>query len=677
MNPAGRKTTRDGMKIRQAYLASLALESSNNQKNQNANIIYKQTGESPVKQTDVRTTTDKYAGMEGLKQLLRDTLVGENIMSSHVAEDVVQNLSADQLQFFSQYRDFIIKDFKPKNVPAKVFLDYLKRLIKKTEITKGVEYGIQENTGQGILASQQLLLATSITPAFVEEQVKRLMDQGVPKAQTDEVRRRLSKLSECFFNVEELQKLHTLMENAAPDAAPILEAMDEAANELPTRDQIGESIDHILETGDMGQFLSATDVDLAEAVRIKKQAAAEMRRTLAEEGAVGPDFLQQVIRGRLGSEEEEEKGEEKSESGSEFGDQPDIVFTPAELKAMKAELQRIDASKFKEFTQQFEPLSVREKRSYIKVIKGKYRIALDNGEIDLLTGSQCEGIILKVTIDEIESQSFSAPPSVKANPVNPESTRTFSPEQQASRNDEDKVFNRIRTEDLEQYKQNLLGLLKRLTDSGYSSAASEQDIQDAPTIRVLDTIAQEVIGEYVGQGGRGLKKMKGCGLLKKKVRSAVDRSDGYKKPASYKQFGKYLINHHKLKDGILMIKSASGAAVPKLPTEAISFNLAKVIQSVGTGISLSDFDKLTPDEKKKLHAVTRHSRVEHDIPNPTKDTDERELERFNILRGEIIAGNDSTQIAREFKAMLLKFVREGRIPRRQANEILEEMLHLG
>jgi hypothetical protein len=171
--------------------------------------------------------------------------------------------------------------------------------------------------------------------------------------------------------------------------------------------------------------------------------------------------------------------------------------------------------------------------------------------------------------------------------------------------------------------------------------------------------------------------MKGCGLLKKKVRSAVDRSDGYKKPASYKQFGKYLINHHKLKDGILMIKSASGAAVPKLPTEAISFNLAKVIQSVGTGISLSDFDKLTPDEKKKLHAVTRHSRVEHDIPNPTKDTDERELERFNILRGEIIAGNDSTQIAREFKAMLLKFVREGRIPRRQANEILEEMLHLG
>ena len=94
--------------------------------------------------------------------------------------------------------------------------------------------------------------------------------------------------------------------------------------------------------------------------------------------------------------------------------------------------------------------------------------------------------------------------------------------------------------------------------------------------------------------------------------------------------------------------------------------------------SLSDFEMLTPDEKKKLHHITRMSRVENvDVPNPSKDAEEKELDRFNILRGEIIAGNDSSQIAREFKALLMKFVREGRIPKRQANEVLEEMLHLG
>ena len=53
-----------------------------------------------------------------------------------------------------------------------------------------------------------------------------------------------------------------------------------------------------------------------------------------------------------------------------------------------------------------------------------------------------------------------------------------------------------------------------------------------------------------------------------------------------------------------------------------------------------------------------------------KGEGQAEEDRFNILRGEIIAGNDSQKIAREFKIILLKFIQEGRIPRQQGNEIL-------
>lgn len=60
-----------------------------------------------------------------------------------------------------------------------------------------------------------------------------------------------------------------------------------------------------------------------------------------------------------------------------------------------------------------------------------------------------------------------------------------------------------------------------------------------------------------------------------------------------------------------------------------------------------------------------------------KGEGEQEEDRFNILRGEIIAGNDSPKIAKEFKVMLMKFMNEGRIPKRQANEILQELLALG
>jgi hypothetical protein len=60
-----------------------------------------------------------------------------------------------------------------------------------------------------------------------------------------------------------------------------------------------------------------------------------------------------------------------------------------------------------------------------------------------------------------------------------------------------------------------------------------------------------------------------------------------------------------------------------------------------------------------------------------KGEGEAEMDKFNILKGEIIAGNDAPKIAREFKTMLLKFMTEGRIPRQQGNEILHQMLSLG
>jgi hypothetical protein len=176
-------------------------------------------------------------------------------------------------------------------------------------------------------------------------------------------------------------------------------------------------------------------------------------------------------------------------------------------------------------------------------------------------------------------------------------------------------------------------------------------------------------------GGAGLS---GCGLIKKKKkqRSAVERSEGYTKPKAYKQFGRYLLNHHKLDEGILMLKSPSGAAIPKIPSERVSHNMAKAVKSIGSGLSpsLADFNSLSEDEKKKLHHISTHSRVKHNLPNPKLNDDETDLNRFNILRGELVAGNDSTPLKKEFKTLLKKFMKEGRLPRQQVNEILAELL---
>ena len=53
------------------------------------------------------------------------------------------------------------------------------------------------------------------------------------------------------------------------------------------------------------------------------------------------------------------------------------------------------------------------------------------------------------------------------------------------------------------------------------------------------------------------------------------------------------------------------------------------------------------------------------------------MDHFNILKGEISAGNNNKELVKEFKLMLLKFVHEGRVPKRIAHEILIELAAQG
>jgi hypothetical protein len=160
----------------------------------------------------------------------------------------------------------------------------------------------------------------------------------------------------------------------------------------------------------------------------------------------------------------------------------------------------------------------------------------------------------------------------------------------------------------------------------------------------------------------------------------VEKSEGYKKPVQYVQFGRYMIHHPKLKDGILQLRTPKGGAIKALPTEYLSPRVKDMmITMVGNGSpSLEDFHRLSADEKEKLHHITRHSQYEKvSIPKGNMDKEEQELHRFTILKGEIMAGNNNRQLLKEFKTMLMKFVGEGKVPRRQANEILSELAKEG
>jgi len=168
------------------------------------------------------------------------------------------------------------------------------------------------------------------------------------------------------------------------------------------------------------------------------------------------------------------------------------------------------------------------------------------------------------------------------------------------------------------------------------------------------------------------KKIKGKGLKHQ-------QSTGLLKASSYLQFGRYTINIHKLNDDILMMKTPKAGAIPYLPTTKISSSLCHILKTLVNNqvVEFEMISNLNDDDKRLLHKIATKSHIQISVPSPDKDKQQQEMDRFNILKGEIIAGNDNKNMIKEFKVMLLKFMNNGIIPRRQALDILTDITALG
>jgi hypothetical protein len=182
--------------------------------------------------------------------------------------------------------------------------------------------------------------------------------------------------------------------------------------------------------------------------------------------------------------------------------------------------------------------------------------------------------------------------------------------------------------------------------------------------------------------GRG---MRGRGLATPRVRRnrLEHLTEGVvEKPKPYIPFGRFVIHRYDLENGKLNMKTPKGAIVKEIPSQKISLNLGKVLHSIGRGI-LPDYDKvnsLKDDDKEVLHRVIHHSRMTDkvSVPTPKSKTEEEQIsDRFDILKGEIMAGNDNPKIVKELKTLLMKLIGAGRIPRKEAHDILTDLASFG
>jgi len=201
--------------------------------------------------------------------------------------------------------------------------------------------------------------------------------------------------------------------------------------------------------------------------------------------------------------------------------------------------------------------------------------------------------------------------------------------------------------------------------------------------RGADCVGKPSGGRLIGRNSvpSGIEHMyqrsiRGSGLAapgkKKKVVAA-------KKPLA--PFGRYTIDLQDLKDNKLALYTTKGNKQRRIPTSVVGGSVANVLKSIVVGKRPKPKDILTLDdtEKEYLAGIGMAAKIEdlEDMPTKKKTELQKELHEFEVIRGQIGAGNDNPELVKKFKSSLVKLVRAKKVNTKQANDILLELADLG
>ncbi len=151
-----------------------------------------------------------------------------------------------------------------------------------------------------------------------------------------------------------------------------------------------------------------------------------------------------------------------------------------------------------------------------------------------------------------------------------------------------------------------------------------------------------------------------------------------------KNFGNYALSLNSLKKGFLCVRYPSGAHISNFPKVMISSQFRRIINDIIYENKFSEEEYMNLDESEqklfddlvtfcKLDKRDSIKMYKHKKYSD-KDRDET-IKRFNILKGEIFAGNDNPNIIKELKLLMMKMFNEKIISKAELNRIMYQ-LHL-
>jgi hypothetical protein len=672
MNPKFAKSVADRNGIRNEYLKNLQLETSNNLMNYNANQIFKQTGQLPPSITalvDTRSITEKYADKQKARVAvlsgLREITDGAN--ANQIIDQIQGNDMVDLLNNLPQ----IISEIKPKwslGITAPAFMAYWNRYKQALSLNAGVSTlaVLQSNqlltNIQGLLQNIQATLATKQDYTLLKSVFSLL-------PQTEEVQRATQMIQEAENDTQTVYSLATEMSiRGTKDPLTFeqqIQDLNSAVENLPPRSAI-------VGLTQQAQIISQLGNSPQEANELASQARGQLALTQPKSYEEVVEELEQIQRETTPTPKKKasqsSQSSQESEEGEDVGGSPESDISDLTESTYQG-IPTKDLPPVYKLTKSMEDFNkirfFNEKKRLISVVIGK-------------------SYILKKNIDWGQARNFSG-----LNRSNYDTTNL--PELL------NKFFERAEKEREERRLKKLGG--QQESKKGIEPLPpTARQLAEGILLDPLEPTAKQIAegGKETGTGIKRKHRIQGRGVNANRTHAEtttltsggnyrripkVDTSHKVEKVPSYIQFGKHLLHQHNLLGGILQIRRHSGNIINELPRQAIGGKLRNVlIKLTGTGSpSFEDINELSTHEKELLNKVVKNCKIDQRllVPTPNKTKEEQDMNRLQILSGEITAGNNNPTIVKELKTLLLRLKNSGRIPKREAHEIMEDLLTLG
>ena len=184
------------------------------------------------------------------------------------------------------------------------------------------------------------------------------------------------------------------------------------------------------------------------------------------------------------------------------------------------------------------------------------------------------------------------------------------------------------------------------------------------------------LGDYHMVEGLGMKKRRG-----RPRGSGLVKVPPVPKPPNFVGFGINEINQKNLEKGILTVRRNTKTNYMDMPSRRVSNNMKNIIKTIiGGGVpKYEELGKLDEDEKEYLYKLVNKSNLEDrlSVPAPSKDQEEKDIHNFEVMRGQIMAGNDSVELVKKFKLLIRKLSKQGLLPKNDVDDLMETLITLG